>query len=159
MRRSTNAWGLVALLATACAQTSQPPGTTAPLASVGAAPAASSAAEPAVQAPTSPAPSSVPAAAAPADTASAREGASGGDGGVSAQLRACRADADCVAVPRAGCCHNGWKEAVAVSQADAYRNGNPCTKSPRPICPMYMVRDPRVPRCDSQTHLCTLVRP
>jgi hypothetical protein len=159
MPRSMHAFGLAALLVAACAQTSEPAGTTAPLASVSPAPAASSAAETAVQASASPGPSSLPAAADPADTASARDGAGAVDGGVSATLRACHADADCVAVPRAGCCHNGWKEAVAVSQADAYQAANPCTKSPRPICPMYMVRDPRVARCDVQTHLCTMVRP
>ena len=71
MPRSLHAFGLVALLAAACAQTSQPASTTAPMASVGPALTASSAAEPAVPAPASPEPSSVaPAAADPADTAS-----------------------------------------------------------------------------------------
>ena len=78
---------------------------------------------------------------------------------MSAEFRRCRADADCVAVERAGCCHNGWKEAVAATQAEAYASANQCTRSPRPVCPMFRIRDPRVARCEAQTHLCTMVRP
>jgi hypothetical protein len=78
---------------------------------------------------------------------------------VPAQYRACRSDADCVAVTRAGCCSNGWKEAVAVSQKDAYARDLACTTKPRPMCPMYIVNDARVAKCDPQAHLCTMVQP
>jgi hypothetical protein len=76
--------------------------------------------------------------------------------GVPAKFRACSADADCVAVPRVGCCHNGWKEAVAAAQKDAYAASFVCPDA-HPICPMFIVRDARVPRCDSTAQLCTLV--
>jgi hypothetical protein len=72
-----------------------------------------------------------------------------------ARFRACSADADCVAVPRVGCCHNGWNEAVAVSQKAAYAASFVCP-DPHPICAMSIVRDTRQPTCDSATHLCTL---
>jgi hypothetical protein len=88
--------------------------------------------------------------------------ASTGPGGAStvpAQYRACRADADCVAVPREGCCKNGWKEAVAATQKDAYHTAFACTMHPAPMCPMYMVNDTRVPKCDAQQHLCVMVQP
>jgi hypothetical protein len=81
------------------------------------------------------------------------------DAGLDPRYRACRVDGDCVAVPRAGCCHNGWKEAVASSQKDAYEQAFACTRTPRPICPMYIVRDARVAKCDPHAHLCVLVEP
>lgn len=80
----------------------------------------------------------------------------GADGAVPARFRACSADADCVAVPRVGCCHNGWNEAVAVSQRDAYAASFICPEA-RPICAMFLVRDARVPQCVGATHLCSLV--
>lgn len=80
------------------------------------------------------------------------------DGGAPAQFRACTMDSDCVAVPRAGCCRNGWLEAVAVSQKDAYAHAEKCTE-PHPICPMYIVQDRRVALCDNATHLCTMTPP
>ena len=79
--------------------------------------------------------------------------------GVDARYRACRADADCVAVPRAACCDNGWKEAVAASRADAYARDYACKQTPRPFCPLYKVRDTRVARCGATDHLCEMVRP
>jgi hypothetical protein len=92
--------------------------------------------------------------------ANADASAPGPDGaaneGVPAKFRACGADADCVAVPRVGCCHNGWNEAIAVTQKDAYAASFVCPDA-HPICPMFIVRDARVPRCDSAAHLCTLV--
>ena len=153
MPRSMHAFGIATLAAIACAQTSQPPpSTTAPVVS------ASVAADPTVVA--SAAPPGVAPVPTPAPTTSqAVEAASGGDGGAGAQFRACKADADCVAVLREGCCHNGWKEAVAVSQTDAYRQANACTRSARPICPMYIARDARVARCDPQSRLCTMTQP
>ena len=69
---------------------------------------------------------------------------------------ACRADADCVAVERAGCCHNGWKDAVNQTQVAAYLQANPCGNA-RPICPMYIVNDRRVPSCNQATGRCQMV--
>jgi hypothetical protein len=80
------------------------------------------------------------------------------DSGALAQFRACALDSDCVAVDRVGCCHNGWKEAVATSHAAAYDQSFTCPQA-HPICPMYIVRDGRVPVCDNATHLCTMSRP
>jgi hypothetical protein len=73
-----------------------------------------------------------------------------------AQFRACMADADCVVVPRVGCCHNGWNEAVAASQRGAYAASFHCPNT-HPMCAMFIVRDSRVARCDAQSHLCTMV--
>jgi hypothetical protein len=121
----------------ACAQTSQPPSTTtAPV--VSASVSTSTSATVASVAPE------------PAPTTAAT--------GVGDQFRACQSDADCLAVPRAGCCDNGWKEAVAASQTDAYAQANACTRQ-RPVCPMFKVRDRRVAYCEPQTHLCSLKQP
>jgi hypothetical protein len=91
------------------------------------------------------------------DLASEPGPAADADAGAAA-FQACQSDSDCVAVPRNGCCHNGWKEAVNVSQQDAYRQSFTCPQ-PHPICPMYIVRDTRVPRCDPAAHLCKMVQP
>lgn len=80
------------------------------------------------------------------------------DSGALAQFRACENDSECVAVDRVGCCHNGWKEAVAASHAEAYQKSFTCPQE-HPMCPMYIVRDARVPLCDNATHLCTMTRP
>ena len=77
------------------------------------------------------------------------------DAGAPAQFRACAADTDCVAVPRVGCCHNGWMEAVAVSQKDAYAASFVCPEA-HPICAMFIIRDRRVARCNTAAHLCEL---
>ena len=53
-------------------------------------------------------------------------------------------------VPRVGCCHNGWNEAVAVSQRDAYAASFVCPEA-HPVCAMFLVRDTRVPQCDAGT--------
>lgn len=74
-----------------------------------------------------------------------------------AAYRACQQDTDCVAVPRVGCCSNGWFEAVNAGQKDAYAKSFTCP-TPRPMCPMYMVHDTRTPKCDTNTHLCIMVR-
>jgi hypothetical protein len=97
-------------------------------------------------------PSSAPASA----DASLSEPRGAAETGAPAKFRACSVDADCVAVPRVGCCHNGWKEAVAVSQKDAYAASFVCPDA-HPICAMFIVRDARVARCDAAAHLCTLV--
>ena len=78
---------------------------------------------------------------------------------VPAQYRACAADADCVAVARAECCNHGWKEAVSTSQKDAYARDFACKAARRPICPMFMVHDGRVAKCDTQQKLCVMVEP
>ena len=148
MPRSIHVVASGTLVLLACAQTSQQPAAvTAPTASTAAAEVtaqAASALEPPVAAP---APEAGPVARADVD------------GGLAAQYRSCQADADCIAVPRAGCCHNGWKEAVNASQKDAYEQANACASTRRPICPMFMVRDTRVARCDMQLHLCEMVKP
>jgi len=91
------------------------------------------------------------------DTATA-SGPGATDAGAAAQYRACTLDSECVAVDKVGCCHNGWKEAVATSQRDAYAKSFTCPHA-NPICPMYIVQDGRVPLCDNGTHLCTMTRP
>ena len=79
----------------------------------------------------------------------------GADAG-NAQYRGCKQDSDCVAVPRVGCCNNGWLEAVSTTQKDAYSKSFVCP-TPHPMCPMYIVHDTRTPKCDAGTHLCTMV--
>jgi hypothetical protein len=70
----------------------------------------------------------------------------------------CQADSDCVAVPRAGCCHNGYLEAVNVNQVERYSALRACTDA-TPICPAIQVRDPRVAVCAHAVHQCELVQP
>jgi hypothetical protein len=149
MPRSTLATSFwVVLAVSACAKTSDnPPVVTAPVASAtGASGAASAAASDAGL----PGDASAPMA---AEATATRDP----DAGSAAVFQACQSDSDCVAVPRVGCCNNGWKEAVNVSQQDAYAASFTCTQ--RHPCPMYIVRDMRVPRCDTSTHLCAMVRP
>jgi hypothetical protein len=67
-------------------------------------------------------------------------------------------DSDCVAVARVGCCDNGWKEAVATSQKDAYAASFKCP-DPHPICPMYKAQDARVALCENTSQLCTMEKP
>jgi hypothetical protein len=81
---------------------------------------------------------------------------SGAEASSPVQFRACAADADCVAVPRVGCCHNGWNEAVTTSQRAAYAASFTCPNA-HPVCPMFFVRDTRAARCDAQSRLCTMV--
>ncbi len=80
------------------------------------------------------------------------------DAGAPDKFRACQVDTDCVAVDRVGCCRNGWKEAVAASQASAYGQSFKCPEA-NPICAMYQVHDTRVAECDGKTHQCTMVKP
>lgn len=79
----------------------------------------------------------------------------GGSSPPSAYL-ACQVDEDCVAVPLAGCCHNGWKVAVNRNEVDAYDQANACHER-RPICPMYIVNDTRVAECSHATKQCEMV--
>jgi hypothetical protein len=148
MLRSTLAFAFSVVLVMACAKTSDnPPVVTAPVASA-AAPSADSAPTIASAAPGASAPSE---AGAPLTTAATDTA----DAGPSAAFQACQSDSDCVAVPRVGCCYNGWKEAVNSAQKDAYAASFTCPR--RHPCPMYIIRDTRVPRCDTGTHLCQMV--
>ncbi|HEY1696951.1 MAG TPA: hypothetical protein VGG39_32555 [Polyangiaceae bacterium] len=164
----------LALPIAACAQSSQSPVVTAPSATE---PTAGTAAQPG---PATPPPSSAVSAMPPATLAADTPPATGttpsstaapsiastagasspaASSTVPAQYRACAADADCVAVARAACCNHGWKEAVAASQKDAYARDFACKAARRPICPMFMVHDARVAKCDVQQKLCTMVEP
>jgi len=167
--------GVLALALAACAQQQSSSSVTAPVASP--APAASASPGPQASATspspveTAPAPTPVATAApgaspttgpGPAPTTAGSAGAKGPGAdlaNVDPKFRPCHADAECIAVPRAGCCHNGWLEAVAATQKDAYAKANACTMTTRPVCPMYIVRDARVPKCDAPSHLCVLVQP
>jgi hypothetical protein len=151
----------LSLASAACAQPSQSPAVvTAPSASTT---PASTTPDPSTAAPVPAAATSAPVASASAPAASPEGGAALGpgatDAGVAAQFRGCQSDADCITVPRAGCCNNGWKEAVAASQKDAYAKAYACTAARRPVCPMYIVRDTHIAKCDTQQHLCVLAQP
>jgi hypothetical protein len=69
---------------------------------------------------------------------------------------ACKTTADCVAVPLAGCCNNGYKIAVNKGEVKAYDAANACT-NPHPICPEFIINDTRVAECDASTHECEMV--
>ncbi len=71
-------------------------------------------------------------------------------------ITSCSVDDDCVAVPRGGCCQNGWNEAVNKHHTKAYANATKCTLNPRPMCPMYMVHDTRVAQCDTAKKQCKM---
>jgi hypothetical protein len=169
MQASTFAFAVAFVVVTACAQTSQPTAVTAPVASptagdsgsagAGTAPASGSAASVSAGAPIASAAANDAGAntGGPTDMGAAAPGGAA-DAGAAAQFRACTLDSDCVAVDRVGCCHNGWKEAVAAGQKDAYAKSFTCPEA-NPMCPMYLVRDPRVPLCDNAAHLCTMTRP
>jgi hypothetical protein len=58
-------------------------------------------------------------------------------------------------VPRAGCCDNGYKEAVARGKGDAYRKANACAK--KVMCPHFMVNDTRKVACNPTAHQCEMV--
>jgi hypothetical protein len=142
MRRGIHALGLVALAALAgCPRSSDGQGmVTAPVASGSAA----------LDAEAPPVPS--------ASSSAALPGAPPASGDQAPpELAACRGDADCVAVPRVGCCHNGWMAAVNASQVDAYAHSFTCAE--KVMCPMYVVRDTRVARCDVASHLCVMTKP
>lgn len=73
-------------------------------------------------------------------------------------IQACNTDDDCVAVPRGGCCSNGWMEAVNKHHTKAYENATKCTVH-NMMCPMYMVHDTRVAECNGSTKKCEMVQP
>jgi len=68
---------------------------------------------------------------------------------------ACATDADCEIVPRAGCCDNGYKAAIARGKGDAYRRTNACSK--KVMCPHFMISDRRAAACNPQKHVCEMV--
>jgi len=70
----------------------------------------------------------------------------------------CKADAECVAVPRNGCCHNGYHDAVNKQAVDAYKASFTCEKK-RPICPQFMIKETKVARCDTAASKCVMVQP
>jgi len=94
--------------------------------------------------------------AADADTSAAMDGGDDGADDAHADWYSCADDSDCVAVPRVGCCREGWMEAVNRQEADAYEASYTCPE-PRPICPQIRVIDSRVPECDRSSHACTMV--
>lgn len=93
-----------------------------------------------------------------ADTSAAMDGGGGDDvaDGAHADWYSCADDSDCVAVPRVGCCHEGWMKAVNRSEADAYEASYTCPE-PHPICPQIRIIDSRVPECDQSSHECTMI--
>lgn len=156
MLRSTQVLGLGTLVVAACAQTSQQPSAvTAPTTSAAATESAPVASSPL---PTPTVGVSAPGPATSQDAAASETG-SADAAGLPAQYRTCRADADCLAVPVVACCPHGYLTAVNPSQKDAYERDYACTKTPRPMCPMFRVRDTRVARCDTSVHLCDMVKP
>jgi hypothetical protein len=163
MKRSTIAWlaaafALVGLVA--CEETSKPP-PPAPTFSI---PSAAPSASPSDSLADSAAPSTTASGddaggdAAPSDAGAAAFASSDVDSGAPAQFRACKTDSDCIAVPRVGCCRNGWKEAVAATQKDAYVKSFTCPEA-HPICPMYLINDQRAALCENRSHLCTMFKP
>ena len=75
----------------------------------------------------------------------------------SGDFASCSTDSDCVRVPRNGCCNNGFMEAVNKNQVDAYKASFTCGR--RRPCPMFRIREMRVPQCSVATHKCVLVVP
>jgi hypothetical protein len=94
-----------------------------------------------------PATSTAPTAAAAAPGQAA--GATAGD------FYSCTADADCVAVPKNGCCFNGYMEAVNKTQTDAYKASFVCPH-PNQMCPHYRINDQRSPVCNTSSHKCEM---
>src|SRR5262249_42737880 len=71
------------------------------------------------------------------------------------RFQSCHVDADCVAVPKAGCCQNGWLEAVNKDKTDAYSHSVVCNEMI--ACPRYVVQDTRVAECNTGTNKCEMV--
>jgi hypothetical protein len=70
----------------------------------------------------------------------------------------CSVDTDCIAVPKAGCCHNGVLAAINTSEAEAYDVCFACT-DPAPICPLFQIKDTHVAQCNRAAHSCEMVDP
>jgi hypothetical protein len=65
-----------------------------------------------------------------------------------APFAACSTDKECVAVPKVGCCHLGWKAAVNANEVVSYHASFHCKVS-QPICIQVLIFDDRVARCAS----------
>jgi hypothetical protein len=78
--------------------------------------------------------------------------------GAAAGYLTCRVDTDCIAVPREGCCNNGYKDAVNREKLAEYRAANAC-RLKNTICPQFRIEDARVPQCDFASHQCVMVEP
>ncbi len=74
----------------------------------------------------------------------------------SSEYLACQADSDCVAVDRAGCCHNGYKDAVNKTRVGAYGEANAC-QDKHTMCAMFFIKDDRVAACNVASHQCEMV--
>jgi hypothetical protein len=151
------------LLAAACAEVSSPPPQTAasspppaPVTTVVVDAGAAATSAP----PVAPTPVAVADAGAPVALTSADAGASSAPGPAlaSGDFYSCAADADCVAVPKVGCCHNGHLVAVNKQATDAYKASFTCGQK-RPMCPQYIIKDSRVAKCDGTSHKCEMVAP
>jgi hypothetical protein len=70
----------------------------------------------------------------------------------------CAVDSDCVAVAKAGCCHNGYLDAIGAGQAESYDALYECAES-NPICAQFQVVDTRVAICDRAAHHCAMIEP
>lgn len=70
----------------------------------------------------------------------------------------CAKDSDCVAVPKAGCCHNGVLAAINAGESEAYDVSFACTDA-APICPKFVVLDKHVAQCNLTAHSCEMVDP
>jgi len=79
-------------------------------------------------------------------------------GGLTPDITGCTRNTDCVAVPRGGCCNNGWLEAVNAQKVEAYRQASRCIAR-NVMCTHLMVNDQRVPHCSTTTHLCEMIPP
>src|SRR5580704_10579617 len=82
--------------------------------------------------------------------------ASAGDAG--ADFYSCTLDSDCVAVPKATCCPNGYLEAVNKQSVEAYRSSLVCERRHR-ICPQFRVMDRRQALCGNESRKCEMVQP
>lgn len=94
----------------------------------------------------------------PSTTAASSADAGLPEGTVTPEYLSCSADTDCVAVERAGCCHNGYQDAVNAHQVEQYRSANAC-RDPHHMCPMFRIVDKRVARCDTSLKRCVMVNP
>jgi hypothetical protein len=69
----------------------------------------------------------------------------------------CGVDSDCIAVPKASCCPNGFLEAVNKQSPDAYHASFACGK--HRLCPQFRVMDRRQALCSNESHRCEMVQP
>lgn len=68
----------------------------------------------------------------------------------------CEVDTDCTAVPRVGCCEDGWKEAVNKTRVAEYSTSfdmSTCATT----CPPFVIEDKRQPLCNHDKGRCEMV--